>query len=250
MKIKDIHTVFPLAWICKSSTFLDYVQKIDPIGNKEFLIADFASGEHDRVPSFFVSYLSQLIDIEQKNVESIFVYCTDIHALRLDSLMGKLEESGILDRVRVVHTKLELMDEHASLRPAMTVFFEENPDTLIWLDEFLIGENRFPPECFAIGILNNDIVGYMMEYYNQQSSAILGLKKVFKLLEKDGLLIVTMPCSLYTVDNIAILQEIGFQFKEGIDVDLETLEVVSFQADKDYHTFSRLNHYTCLFFTK
>ncbi|TFG33607.1 hypothetical protein EU527_07690 [Candidatus Thorarchaeota archaeon] len=218
--------------------------------DNEFLVADFASGEHDRVPSFFIKILSKLADITERLSDVIFVYCIDIHSLRLDSLLGKLEESNLLNRVRVVKAKLESMDEQACLRPAMTEFLEENPDTLIWLDDFLIKENRFPTECFDIGILNNDIIGYMMEYYTEYSDAVLGFTKISNLMKRDGLLIVTMPCSLYVVDNVSILQDMGFEFAEGVDIDLETQEIRFFEVHQDYHSFSRLNHYTYLIFKK
>ena len=248
MRIDDIHNIYPISWICESARVREFIRGASSRSDTEFLVADFASGEHDRVPSFFVTLMSRLFDISEAFAESIYVYCIDIHALRLDSLMGNLEESEILNRVRVVLAKLEKMDEHAALRPAMVEYLKQNPNDLIWLDDFLIGENRFPPECFDIGILNNDIIGYMIEYYTEYSNAIEGLQRIQKLIKKDGLLIVTNPCSLYIVDNVTFLRDIGFEFVEGIDIDLDSGLICPIKANQDPSTLSRLGHYTFLIF--
>ncbi|MFW9958763.1 MAG: hypothetical protein ACFFCT_11890 [Candidatus Odinarchaeota archaeon] len=218
-------------------------------GTDEFLIADFASGEHDRVPSFFIQILPELLCDVNVARES-FVYSIDLHSLRLDSLLGNLEESGLLERARVVQAKLESMDQEASLRPSMIDFIEEHLETAIWLDDFLIGENRFPPDCFDLGILNNDVIGYMHEYYKSYSDAQLGVQKVFNLIRKNGLLVVTMPCSLYVVDNISVLENTGFEYVEGIDIDLKNEHITSIEPNSNPETFSRLGHYTFLVFRK
>lgn len=215
-----------------------------------FYIADFASGEYDRVPSFFVRELPKLLKDDIGPSKKTYVYCTDLHALRLDSLLGKLEEEGMLDNVRVVQAALEKMDEEATLRPAMIDFLNSNPETISWLDDFLIREQRFPPECFDIGILNNDIVGYMQEYYKDYSDAKKGLQKVQKLVRKDGFLVVTMPCSLYVVDNVALLEEIGFKYLQGVDVNLSTGKKTFLEKDVKPADLSRLGHYTFLIFTR
>ncbi|MCK5389198.1 MAG: hypothetical protein KAJ36_01830, partial [Candidatus Thorarchaeota archaeon] len=182
--------------------------------------------------------------------KKICVYCTDLHALRLDSLLGKLEEEDMLDNVRVVQAALEKMDEEATLRPAMIDFLDSNPETISWLDDFLIGEQRFPPECFDIGVLNNDIVGYMHEYYKEYSDALIGLQKVQRLIRNNGLLVVTMPCSLYIVDNVAVLEEIGFKYLQGVDIKLSSGEKTYLEKNAKPASLSRLGHYTFLIFTK
>ena len=99
-------------------------------GDDYFYIADFASGEYDRVPSFFVRELPKLLKDDIDSSKKFRVYCTDLHSLRLDSLLGKLEEEDILDNVRVVQATLERMDEEATLRPAMIDFLDSNPETI------------------------------------------------------------------------------------------------------------------------
>lgn len=219
-------------------------------GDDCFYIADFASGEYDRVPSVFVRELPKLLKQDTDPSRKICVYCTDLHALRLDSLLGKLEEEDILDNVRVVQAALEKMDEVANLRPAMIEFLDSKPETISWLDDFLIGEQRFPPECFDIGILNNDIVGYMHEYYKEYSDAKIGLQKVRKLIRKKGLLVVTKPCSLYVVDNVAVLEEVGFKYLQGVDVNLSTGEKTFLEKNILLDQLSNLGHYTFLIFSR
>ena len=160
----SLYAVYPIAWIERSQTFVDYMASSDP--EKEFLVADFAAGEHDRVPTFFVNILPQFLSCPKHMV----VYCTDLHALRLDSLMGKLEDSAMLDNVRVVQAKLETMDLEAKFRPAMLEYLESRSDIMTKLDHHLVKNSAIPIQSFDIGVLNNDVVGYLHEYYTEYSS--------------------------------------------------------------------------------
>ena len=250
MEHKALHSIYPISWIYESPVVRNFLNESLSEGDDCFYIADFASGEYDRVPSFFIRELPKLMKEDIEPSKKMCVYCTDIHALRLDSLLGKLEEEDILDNVRVVQATLEKMDEEATLRPAMIEFLDSNPESISWLDDFLIGEHRFPPECFDIGILNNDIVGYMHEYYKDYSDARIGLQKVRKLIREKGLLIVTMPCSLYVVDNVAVLEEVGFKFLQGVDVNLSTGEKTFLEKTVPLDQLSNLGHYTFLIFSK
>jgi hypothetical protein len=249
MTTKEIHAAYPISWIMESPAFSNFMKASLRRGNNDFLIADFASGEHDKVPSFFICILPKLLHVEGA-IRKTAVYSIDVHGLRLDSLLGKLEEKDVLARARVVQAKLETMNEEASFRPDMMEYLENHLDDVLWLDDFLIGEKRFPPECFDIGILNNDIVGYMMEYYIEYSDAIIGLSKVHELIIDGGLLVVTMPCALYVVDNITVLRDSGFEYIEGIDIDLKNEHITSIEPGRNPETFSRLGHYTFLVFRK
>jgi SAM-dependent methyltransferase len=214
---------------------------------EEFLVADFASGEYDRVPSFFVKLLPE---INQSHPTRIVVYCTDLHSLRLDSLLGKLEESDLLDHVRVVHAKLERMDDDAKFRPDMITHLENDPDTMIQLDHHLKVKKFIPQETFDVGILNNDVVGYLHEYYKEYSDAAVSLQKVHKVLKKGALLVVTMHCSLYIVDNVKVLESLGFQYLDGQDINLADGSVKALERHTEPQTMSRLGHYTFLVFIR
>jgi SAM-dependent methyltransferase len=211
------------------------------------LVADFASGEYDRVPSFFVNLLPEIsLFVPERTI----VYCTDLHALRLDSLMGKLEESALLDNVRVVHAKLETMDEKANLRPDMIKYLENSPNTMIQLDHHLKEQKFIPQETFDVGILNNDVVGYLHEYYKEYSDAAVSLQKVHKVLKKGALLVVANPCSLYVVDNVQILESLGFEYLEGKDIDLADGSAIAFDRHTEPQSMSRLGHYSFLIFVR
>jgi len=224
---------------------VDHVLSIK--SEKELLVADFASGEHDRVPSFFVNILPRMYS---SSYNRTIVYCTDVHPLRLDSLKGKLEESNLLDNVRVVHAKLETMDEEAYLRPDMIEYLERIPNITSSLDRHLTKYKYIPQETFDIGVLNNDIVGYLHEYYLENSDARLGLQKVHKTLKIGALLVVTMPCSLYIVDNIQVLESLGFEFVEGLDIQLSDGAITNLGRSTEPQTMSRLGHYTFLIFVR
>jgi hypothetical protein len=239
----DFYTLYPITWITKSQVLLDYISSESV--KEELLVADFASGENDSVSSFLVEILPRLHSSPPKRTT---VYCTDIHALRLDSLLGKLEESNLLDNVRVVQAKLEKMDSEASFRPDMIDYLERRNTTMTDLDHHLKNNSFIPNRTFDIGVLNNDVVGYLHEYYKEYSDAMVGLRQIYKSLKKGALLVVTMPCSLYAVDNIEVLESIGFEFLEGKDIDLSEGSVLDLDRDSQPHNMSRLGHYTFLIF--
>ncbi|MHA1943065.1 MAG: hypothetical protein ACW96M_01585 [Candidatus Thorarchaeota archaeon] len=217
--------------------------------SQEFIVADFAAGEYDRVPSFFVRVIPK-VQVETVARIRTTVYSIDLHALRLDSLLGKLEESALLDRTRVVQAKLETMDAESSFRPDMTEYLNQNPTEMTWLDRALSLEKRIPPESFDLGVLNNDVVGYLHEYYKEHSDAAIALKQVYNAIKIGGLLIVTMPCSLYIVDNVAVLESIGFDLVEGLEIDVEKGTVSQIDRETTPKSMSRLNHYSFLVFSR
>lgn len=245
----NIRNIFPISWITESYRFVEFIKNWISESEDDLLVADFASGEHDRVPTFFTKELPRIAELTPDSEKRIVVFCTDIHALRLDSLLGKLEEDKLLDDVRVVHAALETMDTKAELRPPNLDYIQNHPDVATWLDDFLIGEQRFPSECFDVGILNTDVVGYMYEYYKEYSDAETGLHKVGSLIRPGGLLIVTMPCLQYKVNNISVLEEIGFTYLEGLDITLSTGEKTLLEKNVPLDKLSNLGHYTFLLFS-
>jgi len=142
------------------------------------------------------------------------------------------------------------MDVEANLRTLNLDYIKEHPDVATWLDDFLIGEQRFPTECFDVGILNTDIVGYLHEYYTEYSDAEKGFSKVWSMIRSGGLLVVTMPCMLYKVDNISVLEKIGFEFQQGIDITLSTGEKTFLEKNVLLDQLSNLGHYTFLIFSR
>ena len=246
--------VYPIAWVTKSITFMDFIRESttdvhSEERGQEFLVADFASGEHDRVPSFFVRIVSDFLgELEQKKRTT--VYSIDLHALRLDSLLGKLEESDLLERTRVVLAKLETMENDAVLRPDLVTYLLQSPEAETWLDRILQTDQRIPHESFDIGVLNTDVVGYLHEYYTEYSDAAVSLQQVYGTIKKDGLLIVTNPCSLYVVDNVKVLESVGFVFIEGTDIDLSSGRISPIDRKTPPESLSRLNHYSFLVFSK
>ncbi|MFW9769195.1 MAG: hypothetical protein ACFFF9_10095 [Candidatus Thorarchaeota archaeon] len=237
---------YPIAWITKSNKVIEFMKEQK---NKEILIADFASGEHDRVPSFFVKIIHEFLDEGVQDTRTT-VYSIDLHALRLDSLLGKLEESDLLERTRVVQSNLETMDRSASFRPDLKTLLLQIPEELTWLDRSLLEEERIPDEAFDIGVLNNDVVGYLFEYYTEYSDATVALKQVHRTIKNGGLLVVSNPCLQYIIDNVKILEEIGFEFVEGYDIDFSTKNILEINRRTPPKSMSRLNHYSFLIFSK
>ncbi len=225
----------------------------------DFLIADFASGENDQIPMFFVKLLPDIL-VEwvrehhaltmegNHEFKRLTTYSTDLHGLRLDGLLGLLEESGIQNRARGIHARLEAMTTEAALRPSEIEFLRSHPGERTWLDDYIINEGRLPDGCFQLGIFNNDVVGYLFEYYKTYTDAQRCLLTVRSTMKEGAMLIVTQPCSLYSVDNIEVLTTCDFEFVEGLDVNLETKEVIDLDPDCAIESLSRLRHYTLLIF--
>ncbi|MHA2200637.1 MAG: hypothetical protein ACXABN_12200 [Candidatus Thorarchaeota archaeon] len=216
---------------------------------QDFMVADFASGEYDRVPSFFVRIIPEFLG-EHERKKRTTVYSIDLHALRLDSLLGKLEESDLLGRTRVVQGKLESMDKKAVLRPDLVKYLSQKPEVETWLDRVLLTAQRIPDESFDIGVLNTDVVGYLHEYYTEYSDASVALQQVFRAIKKGGQLIVANPCSMYVVDNISVLESVGFAFVEGTDIDLSAGTMSTINRETPPESMSRLNHYSFLIFSR
>lgn len=250
MKDKNLRKIYPISWITESKKLIEFIQEWNSSSEDNLLVADFASGEYDRVPSFFTKFLPPLFKMELDYEKRIVVYCTDIHLLRLESLLSKLTDENLLDNVRIVHAALETMDTKAKLIELSQEFIIEHSETSTWLDDFLIGENRLPPQCFDIGILNTDVVGYLFEYYKEYSDAEKALSMVWRMIRQNGLLIVTMPCLEFTVDNIDVLEKTGFTFLEGLDINTTTGEKTDLKRNVSLDKLSNLGHYSYLVFSK
>ncbi|RLI54638.1 MAG: hypothetical protein DRO87_09930 [Candidatus Thorarchaeota archaeon] len=246
---KDIQSAFPISWMLQSRELLDYLT--DRLGQKQdvFAIADFASGEYDRVPSFFLEVLSRVLD-ENASMPNMLVYCIDLHPLRLESLAGKLEQNDLLDRVRLVEARLETMDSEARFAIPTQERLRTRDVSLTWIDQVIETEKRIPRESFSLGLLNNDIIGYLLEYYKKSSDLSASLEQVHRTLRKNAFLVVTAPCSVVRVDNVEILEEVGFQFVEGVDVTFGTGDCTKFHEAPDVEDLSMTAHYSLLVFVR
>ena len=70
------------------------------------------------------------------------------------------------------------------------------------------------------------------------------------MLKKGALLVVTMPCSLYEVDNVNVLESLGFRYLEGLDIDLADGSFKALERNTEPQSMSRLGHYTFLVFIR
>lgn len=242
--------IYPIAWITESDNLTGFLKEWYSDSEDNLLVADFASGAYDRVPSFFTKSLPQRLNMKLDYDKRIVTYCIDVHLLRLESLLGKLREDYLLDNVRIVHSALETMDTKAELLEESLESIVKHTETATWLDDFIIGENRLPPECFDIGILNNDVIGYLYNYYNEYSDAEKALSNIWRMINRKGLLIITMPCLQYKVDNISVLENIGFTLLEALDITIATGEKIVLEKEVPLSQLSKLGHYTFLVFAK
>jgi len=214
--------------------------------NHEIFVADFAAGENDEVPYFFHNILNTCLELPREI--SITVYCTDLHTLRIESLFDKLYEEKLLRSTRVVLTKFESMIEDAVFPEVQVEQLREPSNERTLIDETVLTENIIPKSCFDIGILNNDVVGYIHEYYKEYTDAYCSIDGIKQVMKESSLLIVTQPCLLYPIDNIQVLEQHGFHFVEGFDIATSSGETTLVDRATDHRTMSRLNHYTVLIF--
>jgi hypothetical protein len=142
------------------------------------------------------------------------------------------------------------MVTEASFRQDQVEYLNEHQHEQTILDRRIIEEQRIGEDAFDLGFLNNDVIGYLFEYYKAYTDALTSLEAVKKTMRSGSLLIVTQPCSLYPVDNLDVLSRVGFSFMEGIDVELKSGEVSLISEDSESDTLSRMGHYTYLVLRK
>ena len=237
----------PISVIERSEKLLQYIQSyISTLRDKTIYVADFAAGENDEVPLFFLQRLPPIF-LKREPSFRLFIYCTDAHTLRIESLFEKLVSLDFVEQSRVVFAKLETMTEKAEF-PAIQMEYIEHAHERTWIDELLLQENRIPKESFHIGILNNDVVGYLHAYYTEYTDAKKSLQGIRNVMRDDGLLIVTQPCMLFPLDNIQALESNGFQYLTGFNFDLRRHIVSDVAKDVSPVSLSKMGHYTILLF--
>ena len=217
---------------------------------EDLLIADFASGENDKIPNFIHRVLPDFMPDLDFSAKRTITYSTDLHGLRLDSLYGLFQEQHLENCSRAVYTRLESMVTEASYRSEQAEYLKEHQQEQTILDRRIIEEQRIGEDAFDFGFLNNDVIGYLFEYYKAYTDALTSLEAVQKTMRPGSLLIVTQPCSLYPVDNLDVLGHVGFSFIEGIDVELDSREVTLISEDVELDALSRIGHYTFLVLKK
>lgn len=246
------HPVWPIEWVFEFDEIIDYLKKIilekSEGDDSDIFIGDFGAGRNEEIPLFFSNiFPSKLRDSEVQFNPNFTVYCTDLHTLRIEDLFSKLIEEEILETSRVVHAGLERMTESATFTSDQKEFIEgiENPT---WIDEYILRKSAFPASCLDIGIMNNDMIGYLAEYYQEYSNLQKAIEGVREVMDRQRLLIVTQPCSLYKVDNIEILERNGFSFIMGADIDKRSGKVMFVNRETPLKMLGELNHYTFLTF--
>lgn len=244
---KVTRIAYPISWIVNSQVLLDFLECETP-SEDEMFIADFASGEHDRVPTFLLRVLRS--SLRRRPRRRWVTYSIDLHALRLDSLLGKLEEESLLGNARVVQARLETMRTSATLRPGLVAFLEKHDSMMTMLDRILLLEEHIPAQSFELGILNNDVVGYLHEYYTEYGHPSRALEGVHQVMKTGGLIIVTMPGLLYPVDNVRVLESLGFSYVQAVDIDTSSGVQRTFDEKPEDVSFSSLGHYSFLVFSK
>ncbi len=215
------------------------------------MVADFASGENNAVPTYFAQRSRQIKNHTEVRLDSwtapqVTVYCIDSHALRLESLFHDLMENCNLFYARVVHCCLESMDQLARFPSMQEAYLIENCHLITNLDKIILNELRIPSACFDIGILNNDVVGYLSEYYRGDVPACL--TKIRQSIRNGGLVVVIQPCMLYRIDNIEFMEQAGFAFVEGYDLEIRTDKTQSLNHESRPDDMSRHGHATSLIF--
>jgi hypothetical protein len=219
----------------------DYLTKLGMSDKEEFLIGDFGSGRNAEVPIFFVKEYQHLVTY---NTPNSTVYCIDMHTLRLENMFGQFLEEGITSNARVVYAKLETMGTTATFPYEQGAYLKRNPHKLTSLDHQILNGKYLPPACFHLGILNKDLVGYLSEYYENDTDVRRSFQAIRDTLTQNALVIVTQPGVMYRVDNLQILKDNGFQVEQIIDVDLKTGAHIFFDNSTSIDSLSKPNHYS------
>lgn len=232
-----------ISWLCKSKKLKTYLKTIE---KDELFIADFAAGENDEVPYFVQNLMLSCLQID--NSIPMTVYCTDIHTLRIESLFDILVENGLEKHTRVVLSRFETMTNEARFPDIQMEYLKREEALNNQLDRFIAEKKQIPVDGFDIGFLNNDVIGYIHEYYTEYTDAEKSIQGIHKTMAPGALLIVAEPCSLWQLDNISVLEANGFKFIEGYEVEIETGMVSEISEKTDFKTMGQLGHYTVLIF--
>jgi hypothetical protein len=92
--------------------------------------------------------------------------------------------------------------------------------------------------------MNKDLIGYMSEYYENETDLRTSFETIHHVLSQNALLIVTQPCMMYRVNNLKILRDNAFILEEIIDVDLKTGTHSLLDDSNTIESFSKSNHYS------
>ena len=167
-----------------------------------------------------------------------------MHTLRLENMFGQFLEEEIQSNARVVYAKLESMSSHATFPYEQKEYLKRNLQESTSLDKHILNEENFPPTSLHLGIMNKDLIGYLSEYYENESDLRTCLQAIKKILHLKALLIITQPCVMYRVDNVKLLRDNGFHLEEIIDVDLKTELHTLMDVSASIESFSKPNHYS------
>lgn len=239
----------PISVLQRSDRFLEIIDEFIAsrlIFGSEIYIADFAAGENDEIP-IYIHYALVPYLLSKRESIGFYVYCTDVHSLRIESLFEKIHSMKLTENTRIVHCKFEEMTENASF-PKIQLDYLKFKESMTALDRSLIDGQRLLPNAFHIGFLNNDVVGYLHEYYKEYTDSNASLVAIRKVMKTEGLLIVTQPCLLYPLDNIKVLESYGFRFITGFDFDYDKDIFTEFDRTISFTVLSKLGHYTALLF--
>ncbi|KAJ3434697.1 hypothetical protein M0812_01818 [Anaeramoeba flamelloides] len=227
-------------------------QEKEIIPEKPFLIGDYGSGRNQEVPKFYLQVLDSVFQKEYPNLKKIesFCYCADLHPTRLFALFNTCSQEDILERTRLVISKLETMSKSAKILDVQKNQLQKQQEKQTWLDKALISTEKFPESCFDLGVLNNDMVGFLAEYYSSNSDLMESLEEVKKSIRTGGHLLVTSPNTLHKIDNIKVLEEVGFKFVSYSDYNIKSEEIVNIFEKEDVPRGEdrKLDHFNFLFF--
>lgn len=233
--------VTPLEWIWASPSLRNHILRKRP-DSGSILVADFGPGENEEVSVFFAKRLRDLANA------TAIVYCIDFHELRLESLMSKVSEEGAAANSRFVIARLESMTSKAKFVESRMGVPASGESAIGEVDRTIMNEFRVPTHCFDIGVLNNDMVGYLSEYYRSQSDLESCLSQIHSTMRPGSLLIVTQPGLLYRLDTVSMLEKRGFVFRECVDIDLGTRATKRTKTRPDPSALSLMDHYSFLLF--
>ncbi|NWF94641.1 MAG: hypothetical protein HXY34_00690 [Candidatus Thorarchaeota archaeon] len=238
----DAHT--PLRSVLVSDAF---AERLTECHSGPLLVADFASGENHEVP-LFVATLHEHVRLNDGESSMPVTYCLDAHVLRLESLFYKLQESGVLESSRVVEARFETMLHQARFPEVQKDYLTSREHALTAVDTTILESGRLTEGVFDIAFLNNDVLGYLFEYYAHYADAERSLRQMRATIVSRGLLVVTQPCLLYTIDNMEVLSAAGFSYLEGYDIDWSSRTVRRLETPSHTESWDRARHYRFLLF--
>ncbi len=167
-------------------------------------LADLGAGTNDEIVISLLDQAPQYFDKRQ-----VIIYLVDRNPSWLSILSQKLPKYN--QKIVLIQADLEQLTIEARIIESTVQMYSQR--NLIPTIQTLMQQNRFPPACMDLVVLNRDMIGWL-QFFKANTDRVL--QETHKILKSDGLLVITQP-GLKCQHPHDLLENYGFTFvKRGV----------------------------------